>query len=211
VAAVSELTGKREPGLAGPADDSAEESLVRACQAGSVEAFDRFVHLYQNRVYGLAYHLVRDHDEAEDIAQEAFISCYRHIGEFRFESRVQTWLYRVTINRVKNRWKYDQRRQRDKHVSLDEVRSPDDPSPAADLPAPGPDPRRQAEGRQIGRILSERLGALPMEFREVIVLRFVQGLEYEEISRVLGCPIGTVKSRINRARRQLRETMRDVL
>jgi len=187
-----------------------ERRLICACQEGSLEAFDDLIGRYQDQVFGLAYQLLRDYEDAEDIAQEVFLSCFRNIGAFRFESRFSTWLYRVTVNRVKNRWKYLQRRRSDRHFSLDAPVSDDDPRPV-ELPDPHSDPRREAEGRQNLEMLNAALKTLPMEYQEVLVLRFVQGLQYEEIAAVLGCSLGTVKSRINRARCRLREKMRDVL
>ncbi len=199
--------GSQGEGLVAEAE---ERRLVEACQRGNLEAFDQLIQLFQNQVFGLAYHLLRDHDEAEDIAQEVFLSFFRHAAEFRFESRLGTWFYRVTVNRVKNRWKYHQRRQRDKHDSLDEPFSEEDPR-VVELPDPGPDPRQQAQTRELKEALERHLAELTPEFREVMVLRFGQNLSYEEIAEVLECSIGTVKSRINRARHQLRESMRDLL
>lgn len=193
-----------------PIGEKEEGRLIRACQGGDLEAFDRLILHFQDQVYGLAYHLLRDRDEAEDIAQEVFLSFYRHIDSFRFESRLSTWLYRVTSNRVKNRWKYHQRRQKNKHDSLDEPRSDEDQR-SMDLPDPAPNARQQAAGREMMQILNERLEDLSPEYREIIGLRFVENLSYEQIATVLECSVGTVKSRINRARRKLRESMSDVL
>jgi len=187
-----------------------EQRLIKACQEGDSEAFDQLIRTFQDQVFGLAFHLLRDHDEAEDLAQEVFLSCYRNLHSFRFESRLGTWLYRITVNRVKNRWKYHQRRQRDKHESLDAPRSDDDVR-SREVVDPTANPREQAEGREMMRILESRITELSPDFQQVIGLRFGQSLSYEEIAEVLDCSIGTVKSRINRARGQLREKMRDVL
>jgi len=212
---VSESSGGGAPDPRGAAKRNGvapedEERLIEACKGGDLGAFDKLILRYQDVVYGVAFQLLRDREDAEDVAQEVFLSCFRNIGAFRFESRFSTWIYRVTVNRVKNRWKYLQRRQSGKHVSLDAPTSQDDPRPT-ELPDPRSDPRREAEGRQTMEMLNAAVGTLPMEYQEVLALRFVRNLQYEEIAAVLGCSLGTVKSRINRARCQLREKMRDAL
>ncbi|MBN1865824.1 sigma-70 family RNA polymerase sigma factor [Candidatus Sumerlaeota bacterium] len=196
--------------MSDPVPDAEVEHLVRSSAEGDLDAFDRLVGIYQDKVFGLAYNLVRDYDEAQEVAQEVFISCFRNLKRFRFESRFSTWLYRVTVNQVKNRWKYHRRRQRDKHESLDTPRDEDDPR-RIDPPDEGPDPRQAAEGRERMEAFEKALGALSLEYRQVLTLRFIEDLQYNEIAEILDCSIGTVKSRINRARKTLREKMRGVL
>lgn len=187
-----------------------EDDLIRACQQGDVEAFDQLILRYQDQVFGLAFQLLHDREEAEDMAQEVFLSCYRNINSFRFESRFGTWLYRVTVNRVKNRWKYNQRRLSEKHVSLDAPLSEDDDR-TMEIPDTRSNPRQTAEGKQTMELVQQAWKTLPLEYQEVLSLRFVQNLQYEEIAEALQCSLGTVKSRINRARTQLREKLGDAL
>jgi RNA polymerase sigma-70 factor (ECF subfamily) len=191
---------------------SAEEErrLIEASSRGEAEAFGTLVQAHENQVYGLAFQMLRETEEAQDVTQEVFLNFFRNLGQFRFESRLSTWLYRVTANTVKNHWKYHQRRRRENHVSLDE-RLDDAPSLADQIPDPGAGPRLQAENREMARIVHERMGQLVPEHLEVLVMRFRQGLSYDEIAQALGCSLGTVKSRISRARGQLREAMKDVL
>ena len=207
---MSEYKPADDPAQQGASETDEEVQLIRACQEGNLEAFDQLVLQYQDKIFGLALHMLKNHDDAQDIAQEVFISCYRNIGAFRFESRFSTWLYRVTVNRVKNRWKYLQRRKSESHLSLDEPLSPDD-SRKPEIPDTRANPRQVAEGREIMEHLETQLQTLAPEYREVIVLRFIQDMQYEEIAEVLDISLGTVKSRINRARAQIREKLKDCL
>lgn len=208
--AVSNSSVEVEAASHSGAVDPEEEHLIRECQGGNLASFDTLVKRYQDPVFGLAFQLLHDYDEAEDVAQEVFLSCFRNITSFRFESRFSTWLYRITVNRVKNRWKYLQRRKADKHLSLDAARDEND-SRTIDVADPQADARQLAEGRQTLEILNNAMATLAEEYQQVLVLRFVEHLQYEEIAQVLACSLGTVKSRINRARAALREKMRGVL
>ena len=214
MSSVSEITEARQAGrkdaYSEPLDKNEEKRLVEACRKGDTEAFNRLIQVFQNQVFGLAFQMLRNHEEAEDVAQEVFISCYRNIEKFRFAARLGTWLYRVTGNQVKNRGKYHQRRQQAKHESLDETRLDDD-RPVKEPSDPAPGPRRRAEAKEMLGILNENLAKLSPEFQEIVALRFNQNLPYEKIAEILDCSMGTVKSRINRARRQLRESMKDLL
>lgn len=194
-----------------PLEADREQALVAAARAGDETAFEQIVVLFQDRIYALAWQLMQDHDEAEDLAQEVFISCYKNLNRFRAEARLGTWLYRITVNRAKNRWKYKERRKDKKHDSIDESRAEDDERPRIILTDASPNAREQAEGKQKVEILEEHIGRLPEEYREVIALRFGQDLTYEEIAETLQCSLGTVKSRISRARSQLRESMGDLV
>ena len=207
---VSDITGGSPADHGHPAVEAGDEELIRSCQQGNLEDFDRLITRYQDQVFALAYQLLHNHEEAEDIAQEVFLSCYRNIGSFRFESRFSTWLYRVTVNRVKNRWKYQQRRHSEKHVSLDAPRSEHDDR-TLDVADTKSDPRQTAEGKQTLELLQAAWKTLSSEYQEVLSLRFIQNLQYEEIAEALQCSLGTVKSRINRARAQLREKLGEAL
>lgn len=211
MSAVSESLEQQGQARETSLEERREQSLIRACQNGDLNAFDEVVKLYQDKVFGLAMRMLRDHDEAEDVSQEVFLSCYRNIGTFRFESRFSTWIFRITVNRVKNRWKYLQRRHDSQHDSLDEPIGDGEETLAGHLPSPKPNPRQQAEGRQMAELLQQAIATLSEDYQEILALRFVQGLQYEEIAEVLQCSLGTVKSRINRARHELREKMKNVL
>ncbi|MCX7014733.1 MAG: sigma-70 family RNA polymerase sigma factor [Candidatus Sumerlaeota bacterium] len=189
-----------------------ERELVRRCQRGDLTAFDRLIEAFQDTMYGVAYRLMGDYDDANDLAQEVFLACYRKIGQYRGESRLKTWLYRIAANLAKNTWKRQERRGYAVTDSLDDPppgRDEDDsPREIADE-APGP--RQRAAGREAAQALWRNLKRLKPEHREALVLRCMEDLSYEEIAEVTECNLGTVKSRINRARAELRALMQDYL
>lgn len=190
---------------------TSEERLISQCQQGNLQAFDQLIRRYQDAVYNLAYRLLGNEDDAQDLAQEVFLTCFRKITTYRGESRFSTWLYRIVVNHVKNIWKYRERRAVKRHESLDvPVREEADERPCqvADC---NPNPRDHAAAREELSILKERLYGLSMEHRQVLLLRYVEGLSYEEIAEVLNCTLGTIKSRISRARGELRKAMGDIL
>jgi len=189
-----------------PADTS-DLSLVRRVQRGDKGAFDALVLKYQHKVVKLVMRYVRNPAEAEDVAQEAFIKAYRALPQFRGESAFYTWLYRIAINTAKNAV-----------VSRD--RSPVE----FDLDTQGLDESYDMQGRlkdsetpeglvltdEIRSTVNSAIDALPEDLRTAIVLRELEGLSYEEIAAAMGCPVGTVRSRIFRAREAIDRRLREV-
>jgi RNA polymerase sigma-70 factor (ECF subfamily) len=157
-------------------------------------------------VYNHAWRLLGDHDEASDLSQEVFVRVFRKIHLYRGDAAFSTWLYRITCNLAKNRWKQMERQGRQQTTSLDEPRSEDD-ARTLDLSDESPSPRQEAEGRESLAHLERELQRLRPEHREVLLLRFVEHLSYEEIAQALDTNLGTIKSRICRARQELREQM----
>lgn len=198
-------TESREARPGAPADD--DGPLVAAAQAGDVDAFDTLVRRHQDRVYNQAWRLLGDHDEASDLVQEVFIRVYRKIHLYRGDAAFSTWLYRVTHNLAKNRWKQRERQGRSRTISLDQPHTDADDDRPLDRPDEAPSPRAQAEGREMLALLEEQLQGLGFEHRQILLLRFVENLSYEEIAEVLDTNLGTVKSRICRARQELRRRM----
>ncbi|MBK6687323.1 MAG: sigma-70 family RNA polymerase sigma factor [Deltaproteobacteria bacterium] len=182
------------PPLAPPVNDEAE--LCRRIGAGDDRAFELLVERYQHRIYAFCARLLNDRAEAEDVAQEVFLTLYRNAGDFRGESSFATWLYRIAKNQALNRIKYLDRRGR-KQRARDELATADGPD------APESRPDALAEGGQTAALVQEAIGELEAEHRAVLVLRDLEDLSYEEISAATGLPIGTVKSRIHRGRSAL--------
>ncbi|MBU4533529.1 MAG: sigma-70 family RNA polymerase sigma factor [Firmicutes bacterium] len=178
------------------------KKLVRRSQKGDAVAFEQLVTLYQDRIYGLTYHLTGNHADAQDLAQDAFVKAYYALKGFRNEADFGTWLHRITVNV----WINVKRKQRPV-VSLDEPLSTGDGEVQRELAATAEGPEEVAERREFQELVQAALQELSHEHRTVLVLRELQGYTYEEIAEILDCSLGTVKSRINRARQALKEKL----
>lgn len=187
-----------------------ERELIERARNGDLDAFDSLIRRYEDQVYSVAYRLVGNEDDAADVAQEVFIACFRHLKKYRGDSKLSTWLHRITVNTAKNLWSRQKRQRQDRTQPLEST-DPQESAPIDRIPDPGPNPRRLAESGEIVEILEGKLLELEPEFREVIILRFIEGFSYEEIAEVTEEPLGTIKSRIFRARRALRDLMQDCL
>ena len=178
-----------------------EQELVRAAAGGDTEAFERLVETYENKIYTLALRMSGSPDDAGDIAQEAFLAAWRGLPAFRGEAGFATWLYRLASNAAIDYL----RRQRKQRGEL----SLDDEELGLDAVDAGPGPQDAAEGEEVRSAVAAGLRALSEGHRQVLVLRELQGLSYEEIAAVLAVDLGTVKSRISRARSALRKILLD--
>jgi RNA polymerase sigma-70 factor, ECF subfamily len=182
---------------------AADEELVRAAQGGENRAFDELVRRYQDKVYRLSYKILRHEDDAAEALQDAFLSAYRGLGNFKAESTFSTWLYRIATNA--SLMKY--RKRRDGHVSLDQPQGAGDegePLQLADWSAQPPEDLLTAETRQV---MQEGIQRLPEELRTVFVLRDIEELSNAQVAEVLDLSVAAVKSRLHRGRIQLRERL----
>ena len=174
-----------------------DQLLVERAQAGDKQAFDKLVQKYQRKLSRLLSRFIRDHAEVEDVAQEAFIKAYRALPSFRGESAFYTWLYRIGINTAKNYLVAKGRRApTSTDFDADEAEVFDDADHLRDINTP----ERMLQSKQIGHTVNAAMEALPDELRQAIILREIEGLSYEDIALEMKCPIGTVRSRIFRAR-----------
>ena len=180
---------------------------LRRVQAGDYEAFDWLIEHHQDRVFNTALRLLGNHDDAADVAQEVFLKCYRRINSFRWDAQFSTWLYRITVNEVKNLWQRDRRRQKNKTCSFQTPVEDGGLTLEEVLPCVQPGPRRLAAGHELHQMLLEQLNSLPETYRETLVLRYLENLSYLEIAQALECSMSIVKSRIHRGRKMLREKM----
>jgi len=191
-----------------------ERILVRRLRDHDERAFAEFVKVFQNQVFNLVFRMLGNREEAEDVAQEVFITVFKNIGSFRGDCRLSTWIYRIATNHCRNRIKYLSRRRAQEHREYqDDLGKLQPKDGMASQPTAGQvaRPDQMAEGRQMEKLIQAAIAALDEEHREVIVLRDVKNLSYQEICEITGLPEGTVKSRLHRARFALKEKLKDVL
>jgi RNA polymerase sigma-70 factor, ECF subfamily len=191
--------------LSWPDAASADWALVQQCAGGDEAACARLVTDHQRMVYQLALHLLGDPQEAADLSQEVFLRVFRTLPQFRGQSTLKTWIYRIVVNQASNRQRWWRRRHRSQQVPLDEHTSTHGELAESRNFAM---PDRVLQQRETADRVWEALDALPFEQRAVVVLREIDGLSYEEIATSLGIAVGTVKSRLARARDGLRARLR---
>ena len=193
------------------ADTPREDAiLIEAFQKGDKVAFDKLVLKHTKRVFNLCFRLLGDYEEANDSAQETFIRVYRALRKFRFEAAFSTWLYRIAVNTCKNKLKSAAYRQKKRMVSWDNPVSAHSPT-VLEAQEESQSPAIELEKKERMRIIQEAINALPPEHKEVVTLRDIEGLSYEEIAEITGLSLGTVKSRLARARSDLRKRLRSVI
>jgi RNA polymerase sigma-70 factor (ECF subfamily) len=185
--------------------DSREAALIERCAAGDEAACADLVAAHQRMVYNLSLHLLGDPDEALDLSQEVFLRVFRTLASFRGQSALRTWIYRIAVNQARNRHRFWRRRRRSDQISLDaHVEAHGEFQCGAEA---GPD--RILAQKELATRLQNALDALPFDQRTAIVLREIDGLSYEEIAFSLGVAVGTVKSRLTRARQTLRAGLKE--
>lgn len=189
-----------------------DRRLVRRLKQGDERAFRDLVVAYQDRIFGLLYRMLGDRQEAEDLAQDVFITVHRAIGNYRGDGRFYTWLYRIASNTCKNRIKYLKGRRFHRRAELDDSTQPtDEAGPAISLQSRVPGPEAVIEGNRLERAIQRELTHLDPDHRLLIVLRDVQGLTYQDIMNITGLAEGTLKSRLHRARVSLRAKIQPLL
>ena len=180
--------------------DTQEAALIARCNTGDEAACADLVSIHQRMVYSLALHLLGDRDEALDLSQEVFLRVFRTLSSFRGQSALRTWIYRIVINQARNRQRWWRRRYRSSQVSLDDhLQQFGDVESKTDVL-----PDRQLASKETSARIWQALDRLPFDQRTALILREVDGLRYDEIAFSLGVAVGTVKSRLTRARQTLR-------
>lgn len=193
-------------------DDRSEAQFIARLVARDESAFNELVLTYERRVYGLVFRMLGRRDEAEDLAQEVFVQVFKAIDQFRGESKLSTWIYRIAVNLCKNRTKYLSRRHAGEQDDIDAM-AERVPLTAARAATVGDvsRPDELVEGMQLEDIVKRSIQKLEPEFREALVLADVEDMPYDEIAQIMGVPVGTVKSRIHRARAQLKSLVEKAL
>ena len=201
-----------DPAAAPPRPGEVDFQLVQRTVAGDQKAFELLVVKYQRRIERLIGRMVRDVDLVEDIAQETFIRAYRALHQFRGEAQFYTWLYRIAVNTAK---KALVDMKRDPTISESALRPGSDDDDETYRPGNEPisdeTPETVLAANEIARVVEAAMEALPAELRQAVTLREIEGLSYEEIAEVMNCPIGTVRSRIFRAREAISARVKPML
>lgn len=200
-----EITGTEEG-----REDAVDPDLeaVRKARKGDRAAYEELVLRHQKRAFNVAYRILGDYDEAMDITQDAFIQAYRSLAGFRMESRFIRWLLTITVNLCRNRLKYWKRRSRNRTASIDDPVQTGDSTMQREVADPAPSALDLVASRQAEEIIKEEMRRLDGDFREVLVLREIEEMSYEEIGAVLGVAAGTVKSRLHRGRSELKDRLK---
>lgn len=193
--------------MAAPSSEEADTTLVAKVQNGDKRAFDLLVLKYQHKIFSIISRYIKDSAEVQDVAQEAFIKAYRAIGNFRGDSAFYTWIYRIAINTAKNHLVSRGRRPPSSDVDVEDAEY----YSGSDLLKDVASPEGQAMRDQLEGVVNKAIQELPEDLRTAVTLREMEGLSYEDIAAVMDCPVGTVRSRIFRAREAIDKQMATIL
>ncbi|HUR37538.1 MAG TPA: RNA polymerase sigma factor [Terriglobales bacterium] len=185
-------------------DTGQELALVTAAREGDMQAFEQLIQKYDRNVFRIAQHITQNREDAEDVVQDAFLKAYQNLNKFQGNSKFYTWLVRIAVNEALMRLR---KRKADKTVSMDEDVETEDGSMPREVADWSPNPEQLFGQSELGDILGKTIQGLPASFRTVFVLRDVEGMSTEETAEMLGLSVPAVKSRLLRARLQLRERL----
>jgi RNA polymerase sigma-70 factor (ECF subfamily) len=184
-----------------------QKEVIENCKAGDERAFAEIVLHRQKKVFNIAYRMLGNSEEAKDLAQEVFISVFESIKDLKEEIKFDAWLTQITLNHCRNRWKYLKRRRYFNSDSLDDPIETEDGSVPRAIYDPSDNPETLLEKKMIQQVIQRGLLELKEDQRELLVLRDLQGFSYEEMGETLGLPEGTIKSKLHRARMDLKEVL----
>ncbi len=185
-----------------------EDQFIERLKRSDPAAFETLVKERSGEIYGLLYRLTENSEEARDLTQETFLRAFQSIGQFRGDSDLRTWIYRIAINQARNRWRWWRRRHRDSTISIDANEGTGNAAIVASLSSDrNRDPEHDALAHERERALKKALSGLRRVYREAVILRDIEGFAYEEIAVALDISVGTVKSRLARGRQELRRKL----
>ncbi len=188
-----------------------DRELVAEFKNGNTKVFDELMSRYSVRLYQTAYGLLSNHHDAEEVVQDTFVRAFRGLKQFRGDSNIETWLQRITINLARNKYHWNRRRGAGVNISLFQTSSGlGDSDQEEEIPLPDRTlgPERTVQGAETEKKIAESFEELPESLRETMILRHVHDMPYEEISKILKCKIGTVKSRLARGREMLKKVLK---
>ncbi len=185
-----------------------DRELIRKVRAGQREAFNELVSRYQKRIFQAVYRLLRDYEDASELTQDAFILAYQAIKGFRLRSSFYTWLYRIALNLCYHRLRSSEYRIRSKNISLQEPVETENGQVFKAVVTSQSSPYQDLLTKEQAELIYQGIASLKRRFYEVLVLHDLEGLSYKELSQIQNCPIGTVMSRLHRARLQLAEKLK---
>lgn len=185
--------------------------LVSLCKQGDVAAFETLVKKYQKKVFNIAFRMIGNYDDACEVAQDTFVSAYRSIKKFKGMSKFSTWLHTIAINLSKNRRRQLGTRQYHEQFSLNDPLATEEGQINVETASADPTPLERLEGEEAQQNIQDCINQLDDEFKDVLILRDIQGFSYEEISTMLNIAEGTVKSRLFRAREEIRQLLKKTL
>ncbi len=199
-----------KPGAAPPASATAAADLIERHRRGDPSAFEAIVEAYSTPLFTMVYRMAGNREDALDLYQEVLLKVHRSLDRFRGEASLRTWIFRIAVNAAKNRTRWWGRLKRGRPVSLEAVDAEDRPA-AERVQDPRPGPEGLAYGVEIQARVQQELDRLPLGQRAVLILRDIDGMEYQEIARTMGISLGTVKSRLARGRNALRHALTDLV
>ncbi|TYQ13329.1 UNVERIFIED_CONTAM: RNA polymerase RpoE-like sigma-24 subunit [Acetivibrio alkalicellulosi] len=182
-----------------------EKELIKKAKSGCVEAFEELISESQKKVFNIALKMMGNYDDANELAQEAFIKAYRSLHKFKGDSLFSTWIYRITTNVCLDELR---KRKNKKVISLDQSMEYNGEEVERQIEDEAIGPEKLLEKKETKKVIEEAINSLSVDYKTVIVLRDIQNFSYEQIAKITNCPEGTVKSRLNRARHALKEILK---
>ncbi|MBO7742476.1 MAG: sigma-70 family RNA polymerase sigma factor [Victivallales bacterium] len=184
------------------------ELVKRFQESGDLHAFNTLVERHNGRAYQIAYGILANREDCEEVVQDAFVRIFRALPNFRGDSEFTTWMYRIVVNLCNNKYRWNKSRRIGRNISLDAPLEHYEGSELRlELPSPMQTPDKLVELAELRSKTAKAMQALPESYRNAVLLRNVRHLDYDQIAAILGCPVGTVKSRINRGREMLRQML----